>query len=883
MISQLRAWASRLAGLAGKGRRDRDLDEEIETHLRLHAEDNERAGLDPAEARRRALVAFNGVESMKEQYRDRRGIPLVDATIQDVRYALRGFRRNPGFSAAALVVLALGIGANSAIFTVVNAVLLKPLPYHEPDRLVAVWHVPPADSFPGMKEFAVSPANYFDWERQQHVFERMAIGGGRLFTLTGRGQPQQLIASAVSSRFFETFGVRPMHGRPFLRGEEQPGQHRVVILSHRLWLSQFGADPAIVGAQVLLDGAPHTVVGVMAPTFGFPSGAQLWTPLGWTDEERAVRSNHNCFVVARLAAGTCLQQAQAEMNAISRRLELQYPEDNKGWGAVVKALHEDLVGDIRPALLVLLGAVGFVLLIACANVTNLVLVRTLARRRELAVRLALGAGPSRIVRQVLTETTLLSIAGGVLGLLVAGGGVTLITAYFGDRLPNGEAIQPDRIVLAFTLLLSCISGLLAGLAPALRLARATVVEGIKQGGGRADSESGGRRLRSLLVTVEVALSLVLLIGAGLMIRSLWLLNRVDAGLDPVNVLTASVALPELRYPQPDQQVRFFEGALARTRALPGVESVGVVTNLPLSEGGNNWPIAVMGRPQLPLAQQPQVQGNVITPGYLQSLRIALARGREITERDREGQPLVALVSESTARWLWPDADPIGGRFIVGFVPGKVWEVVGVVKDVKERGLNKEGTRSMYFPLAQMPVPNATLVVRTRTSPPAALAPSLTAAVQEVDKDQPLLDVMPMETVMERSTSASRFTMLLLAAFAGLALLLAAVGIYSVLAYAVRRRVREIGIRMALGANREGVIRMVLADALRPTLAGIVLGLAGAVAMRRVMASLIFGVSPGDPVTFAAVATLLLLVAVTASALPAYRATQVDPVNTLRDE
>ena len=883
MIRRFRAWAYRVAALFGKERRDRDLAEEIETHLRLHAADNERAGLGPEEARRQAVIAFGGVESVKEQYRDRRGVPIVETTLQDIRYALRGFRRSPGFAAAVLAVLALGIGANSAIFTVVNAVLLKPLPYHEPERIAMVWHVPPAASFPGMSEFAVSPANYFDWARQQHVFEHMAIGQGRLYTLTGRGQAEQLQASGVSSGFFETLGVQPLHGRPFRREEDQPGQDRVAVLSHRLWQTRFGGQAGIVGGKILLDGAPYTVVGVMAPDFSFPGWAQLWTPLGWTEEQRAVRANHNCWVAARLAPGVDLRTAQAEMSTISRRLELQYPEDNKGWGAVVKPLHEDLVGDLRPSLLVLFGAVGFVLLIACANVANLVLVRTLARRRELAVRLALGAGPGRVVRQVLTETILLAIAGGALGLLVASGGVDLITAFFGERLPGAVAIHADRRVLAFTLLISVATGLVAGLAPALRLARANVIDGIKQGGGRADSESGGTRLRSLLVVVEVGLSLVLLVGAGLMIRSLWQLNRVDAGFDPGNVITASVALPEPRYPEPPRQLRFMESVLARVRALPGVESAGLVTNLPLGEDGNNWPVAVIGRPELPMAQQPQVQGNVITPGYLRSLRIQLAQGREIAETDREGRQPVVLVSESTARWLWPNQNPIGGRFTVGFFPGKVWEVVGVVKDVKERGLAKEGTRSIYVPLAQMPVPYVTLVARTRTSPAAAVGPALVAAVHEIDRDQPVTDVMPMETVISRSTADRRFTMLLLAAFAALALLLAAVGIYSVLAYAVRRRLREIGIRMALGADRRGVIRMVMADALRPTLVGVGLGLAGAIAIRSVMASLIFGVSPGDPVTLAVVATLLLLVALTASALPAYRAMQVDPVTTLRDE
>jgi putative ABC transport system permease protein len=881
-MRRLRVWAWRLAALLHLGRGDGELAEEIETHLDLDAAERQRAGLAPEEARRQAALAFGGVESIKEHYRDQRSIPVIETTLQDLRYALRSFRRNPAFAAAALVVLALGIGANSAIFTVVNGVLLKPLPYPEPDRLVAVSHVPPAASFPGMKEFAVSPANFLDWQRQQHVFERMAIGQFRFFTLTGRGEAEQLRASAVSAGFFETMGVRPVEGRWFLPEEDQPGQDQVVVLSHRLLLSRFGGDRSIVGRTILLNGAPRTVVGIAAADFAFPDFAQMWTPLGWTDKQRAVRGNHNCYVVSRLKRGVDIRRAQAEMTAISRDLERQYPEDDKGWGALVKPLRDDLVGDLRPALLVLLGAVGFVLLIACANVANLVLVRTLARRRELAVRLALGAGGGRIVRQVLTETMLLAVAGGALGLLVSGPGVTLITSYFGDRLPRSVPVQADARVLAFTLFVSLLTGLVAGFAPALRLARANLIDGIKQG-GRSDAESGGARLRSLLVVVEVGLSLVLLVGAGLMIRSLWLLNRVDAGLNPQNVLTASIALPEPRYPKPEDQGRFLEAVVARVKTLPGVESAGLVTNLPLGEDGNQWPVAIQGRPQLPLAEQPQLQGNVVTPEYFRTLRIPVVKGREISEADRPGRPNVMLVSESAARWLWPADNPIGQRLTLGFYPDKLWEIVGIVKDVKERALAKKGTASMYLPLAQLPEPYGSLVIRTRTTEPAALASALVSAIHELDRDQPVVDVLPMDAVVARSTADTRITMILLAAFAALALLLAAVGIYSVLAYAVRRRVREIGIRMALGADGHGVVRMVIADALRPTLLGIGLGLAGSVAIRGVMKSLVFGVSAGDPLTFAAVAALLIVVALVSSALPAYRATQVDPVVALRDE
>lgn len=883
MIRKLRAWGWRVLALAGlAGRRDRDLEEEIASHLAMHAEDNERAGLSPAEARRQAVLAFGGLESMKEQYRDRRGIPFLQTTMQDLRYALRGYRRSPGFAAAALVVLALGIGANAAIFTVVNAALLQPLPYAEPDRLVAIWHTPPQASFPGVSQFAVSAANYLDWEREQHVFERMSVQHFRTFALAGGAEPEQVRGLGVSQGFFRVFGVPPLHGRWFAADEDRPGAERVVILSHRLWQRRFGGDRGLVGRTVLLDGAPHTVVGIMGPSFTYPDWAQLWTPLAWTPEDRAVRSEHSLMVTARLAQGVSLEQAQAEMDAISARLARAYPQDNKGWGAVVVPLHEELLGDLKLSLMVLLGAVAFVLLIACANVANLVLSRTLARRTEMAVRLALGAGPGRIVRQVLTETILLAATGGALGLLVAEGGVSLIRSFLGSRLPENLALHADARVLAFTAAVSLLAGLAAGLAPALRMAKASVGEAIKQGGGRSESEAAGSRLRATLVVVEVALSLVLLVGAGLMIRSLWQLHRVDAGFDPRNVLTGWVSLPKTRYPEPEQQARVIERLLERTRALPGVEAAAFAPNLPLTNG-NNWPVSIVGRPQLPLSEQPQLQGNTVTPGYLRALRIPLLRGRELAETDTADRPAVVLVSEAAAKWLWPGQDPIGQRLVVGFFPDTVREVVGVVKDVKERGLHEPGTASMYLPLAQLPFFYGAIIVRTRTASPETLGPSLVAAVREVDRDLPVEDLMPMEMVVQRSTSDTRFTMFLLAAFAGLAVLLAAVGIYSVLAYTVRRRVREIGIRVALGADRREVVRMVMADALRPALLGVAIGFAGALGLRGVMARLLFGVSPADPATFAAVAGLLVAVAVGSSVLPAYRATRVDPVVALRDE
>jgi putative ABC transport system permease protein len=883
IMKRVRAWARRLAGLFTGTRSDRELAHEIEEHLRMHAEDYQRAGLPVDEARRQAVLAFGGIQRVTEQYRDRRSVPLLETTLQDVRYALRGMRKSPGFAAAVLVVLALGIGANAAIFTVVNALLLRPLPFPEPDRLVMVWHVPPPASFPGMKKFAVSAANYIDWERRQHVFERMAIQHYKSFTLTGVNEPELLRADGVSAGFFAVLGVQPLEGRWFHPEEDQPGRNRVVVLSHVLWQTRFGGDRSIVGRPISLDGEPYTVVGVMGPAFTFPDWAQLWTPLAMTEKERAVRGEHSAMVVARLKPGVDVSRGRAEMQAISRVLEQEYPEDNTGWGATVVPLRDDLVGNVRPSLLILLGAVAVVLLIACANVANLVLARTLARRREMAVRLALGAGTARIVRQVLTETTLLALAGGALGLLVARAGVELITAFFGDGLPREMPIQADGGVLMFTVLVSLATGVAAGLAPALRLARSSVTAGIKEGGDRGGSDASGSRVRSTLVIVEVALSLVLLIGAGLLIRSLWLLTAVDPGFDPRGVLNGFVSLPERRYPEKADQARLFEQLLARVHALPGVESAAITTVLPLSGEGNSWPVQIEGRPQLPMAQQPQVQGNLITAAYLRTMRIPIVRGRDFTDADRQGAPAVALVSEAMARRLWPGEDPIGQRLTAAFFPEAVREVVGIVRDVRERELSTSGTASLYLPLAQAPWPAAAVVVRTRLSAPEALASSLVQTVRALDRDLPIVDVMAMDMVVSRSMSDRQLTMYLLASFAAFALVLAAIGLYSVLAYGVRGRVREIGIRIALGADRRGLVRMVVADALRPTLVGVVIGLAAALAMGRVVQSLLFGVSPSDPTTWAGVSLLIVAVALAASALPAYSATRVDPILALREE
>ncbi|MDP9337844.1 MAG: ABC transporter permease [Acidobacteriota bacterium] len=810
---------------------------------------------------------------------------------QDLKHGLRVLLKNPGFTAAAIIVLALGIGANTAIFSVVNAVLLRPLPFGDPERLVQVWHIPPPKSFPGMTQFSVSAANFIDWREQNHVFDKMTIYSFSSLNLTGREQPEALQGAAVSYDFFSTLQAQPIIGRAFIADEDQPGKNHVVILSYGLWRSRFAADPNIAGRQVNFDGQPYTVAGVMSETFALPGWAQYWTPMGWTNTERAVRGEHHYMVIARLKPGITLPQAKAEMNTISTRLEQQYPEDDKGWGATIIPLREQLVGEVRPALLILLGAVAFVLLIACANVANLVLAKTFGRRKEIAIRVALGASGSRVVQQILAETVLLSFAGGLLGLLLAHFGIIFTLKFLSDNLPKSTAVSLDIGVLAFTLLLSVVSGLLAGLVPALRLTKTNVNDSLKQGLGKTDSDSSGNRTRGLLIVSEVALSLILLVGAGLMIRSLWLLSGVDAGIDPHNVLTMTVMVPRHKYSRSADEIAFFDRVLAQVRSLPGITSAGLIDSLPLSGDGSHQPVAIEGRPVLPLSEQPEVDTRLISTGYLSTMRILLRRGREFTDSDGQDRPAVVLISEAMAKRFWPNEDPIGRHLTMSFFPGVSREIIGIVGDVKMDGLDLAPSQAtVYMPFSQLSASSLAdwhsfpmqMAVRT-SSPPNNMVSAVSSAVHAIDSDQPVTDVMSMDDLIATSLSQRRFSMLLLAAFAGLALLLAAVGIYSVLAFAVRRRVREIGIRMALGAEVKDILRLIVSEGMKPALIGVGIGIAGALALVRVLASLIFGISATDPVTFTAVAALLCLVALMASAVPALRATRIEPIRALRDE
>jgi putative ABC transport system permease protein len=878
----LRAWIRRAAGVFAGRRSEQELAAELDSHVQLHVDDYVRAGVAPDEARRRALVALGGLESTKEAYRDRRGLPALESLVRDLRYGARTLAKSPGFALAGIVVLGLGIGVNSAIFTVVDAVVLRPLPFADADRIVRLWHTPPQTTFPGMRTFSLSPANFIDWEAQSRSFEAMAIYRGGQPTLTGRGAPEAVRAVRASATFLPIFGLQPVVGRGFTADEDRDSGASTVLLSEGFWRSRFGADPSIVGQDIVLNLTPYTVVGVF-PAPSFLEEIQVWLPLHWGPEDRNERANHNYRAVAKLKAGVSVAQAQADLDAISARLEQQYPAENKDWGALVVPLHEDLVGDARTALLVLLGAVALVLLIACANLANLMLARTHGRAREIALRGALGASRGRVVQQLLAEGVLLGIGGGVAGFLAASYGVDALLATFGDALPRVQEVAVDGRVLAFTAAISIVTGMAAAFFPAWRLSGRDANAVLREGGARGHSGGDGR-LRQTLVVSEVALALMLLVGAGLLMRSLTSLRAVDPGFDAVNVLTASIGVPMARYSTPELRNQFFDRVRQGVAALPGVERAAWVDSVPL-QGGSTQYVEPEGHPPVQDSELPTVAVRLPSPGYFATARIPIVAGRDFTEADSYGAPGVLVVSRRTAERFWPGQNPIGKRITLKMMSPEPREVVGVVGEVKIGALDAgaaDSETAIYAPAAQFAFNGATLVVRT-TVPPESVSQPVVSVVRAIDPEQPVLDIQPLTRVVEESLGQRPTAMRLLMAFAALALLLASVGIYSVLAYTVRQRVREIGIRLALGAPATGVVRLVLLDGLKPTLAGVVLGLALAAALVRVLTALLFGVSPYDPGTFTAVAVLVLAVGTVATLIPAYRATRVDPIVTLRAE
>jgi len=882
ILARLRAFFERMAR---PRRAERELDEELAAYLELTVAEKVRAGADPAAARREALLELGGAEQVKESVRDVQTGVLVETALKDFRYGLRSLARTPGFTAAAVVALALGIGATTAIFSVVSAVLLRPLPYADPQRLAVVLHD---------RTNPVAPANYLDWKRQNTSFEAMGAADYWLPNLTGIDAPEGILAIHATSDLLPMMGVAPRLGRFFLPEEQAAGEH-VVVLSDRLWKRRFAADPALVGGQISLNGEAYTVVGVMPPGFEFPPfwarGTELWAPLDLASRA-ASREGQSLRVFARLKPGVALDRARAEIAAITARLEKEFPGTNRN--VHVSSLEEIVVGDVRTPLYVLFCAVGCVLLIACANVAHMLLARASSRGKELALRAALGAGRGRLLRQLLTEGLVLSLSGGALGFLLAAAAVRLLRSFGPSDIPRLDTAGLDPGVLVFALATSVLTGLAFGLFPARKASLSDPAAALRAG-GRGGTEGPGRsRLRGLLVASEFALAMVLLVGAGLLVRSFAALRALDPGFDPHGVLTLTVSVAGSAEAEPGRRAVFYEEALRRIRALPTVEEAGAINHLPLGGDTWLWPFAVEGRARGAPGTSPHAAYRVVLPGYFRAMGIPLLSGRDIGPGDRLDAPGVVVVNEWLARRFWPGESPLGKRITLDdrSSPDGSWlSVVGVAKNAVRGEWSAEPQEEIYLSYEQtrtyLERPSSiytymTLVARARGNP-VAIAADVRSAIRSLDPAVTIGSVQTMEHVVSGSTAEPRFYLLLLAAFAGSALTLAAVGVYGVMSYAVSRRTREIGIRVALGAERRDVMRLVVGQGMGPALSGAAVGLGTALLVTRLMQSLLYGVRATDALTFLATGPLLALVALGASYLPARRATRIDPLTALRHD
>ena len=795
---------------------------------------------------------------------------------QDLRYGIRMFLKKPGFTAVVVLTLALSISATTVVFSVVNALLLRSLPYSNPDQLVNVWGV-----FKSNNRAHASAANFREWQERNHSFQGLAAYDTQKFNLTGGDRPEAVDAALISANLLPLLGVQPVHGRGFQAEEEQPANSHVAVISDGLWQRRFGADAGAIGKTLLLDGDKYNVIGIMPPGFSFPEKTDLWIPLSFVPEELADRSYNHLIVVGRLKPGVDLSQAQTEMSAIADEQARQFPKENAGRGMRLVTFQEDLVGDIRMALRILSVAVALVLLIACANIANLLLARAATRQKDIAIRIGLGASRRRLIQQLLTESLVLSLLGGLVGLLFAYGGLQILTSVGPANIPRLSEVRIDGRVLVFTLAVSLLTGIIFGLKPALQSTNPDINEWLKEGQRGSGSGAGRKRARNWLVVTEVALALILLVGAGLLIKSFLLLWQVEPGFNSHNVLTMTISPSPPKYNTRRDLAALSQRLVQQLQSAPGVEAAGIVNQLPFSGRNLGLNFTIVGNPPSRPEDTPSANYRLVTPGYLQAMGIPLKRGRDFNEHDTRDSAPVALINETLAKLFFPNQDPIGKQLNIEDQQAPR-EVVGIIGNVKQIKLDAEGKSEIYVPFLQFPVPAMNIVVRTKTDS-ASMTSAVLQQISQVDPDQPVFQVKTMDQYLTESMAQRRFSTVLLGVFAALALVLAALGVYSVMSYLVSQRTHEIGIRMALGAKQLDILKMVVGQGMWLSFFGIAFGIAAAIFLTRIMTSLLYGISASDPVTYVGISLLLAIVALLACLIPARRALKVDPIIALRYE
>lgn len=875
-------WKRLFQFLSRKNDIHNEIDEELKFHIEMRIKDNIASGMTQEQAKADALKRFGNIQKVKSNCREAIGIEMLENLSQDIHYGLRMLLAKPSFTIIAILALALGIGATSAIFSLVNTVVLKPLPFEDQEKLVLIWET---DKASGNDQMEVSYQNFLDWRKQNRVFDQIAIIPSVNFdwALKGKEEPQQVTGIFVSANFFSLLGTKPLLGRDFVLEDEKEGANPVAIISQGLWQRQFGKDKNVIGQKLILEGDSVEIIGVMPQNFNFPSGVEIWVPLisspgDWT-QQRGFRVSR---AIARLKGGVTIEKAQVDMDVIAKQLEQEYPDANKGAGVRLISLTNIIFGNDRPALLAMLGAVGLVLLITCANVANLLLARATSRQREFAIRVALGAGQGRLVRQLLTESLLLALIGGAIGLFIAYLGIKALVAFAPADIPRVADVTLDGQVLVFTFLVSLFTAILFGLIPAFQAAGVSVNEFLKESGSRLFGSLSANRLRNVLVVGEVAFAVILMVSAGLMVRSFSKLQNVDPGFNPKNILTLRVALNQNKYQSKDSFRKFFQTLYEKVKVLPGVDSAGVVLMRPLSGTvGWDYTFTIEGQSLTEHKTNPHSNFETVSPNYFHTMGIPLLKGRDFTDADKEDSPHVAIVGESLAKKYWPGQDPIGKKIKISAPDSKFpWmEIVGVVKDGRYR--EWETTRlDFYMPFPQHPQYRMDFVLKTSGNP-LALVKNFNNAVYEIDKDQAISAITTMEDLVSSALSRSRYNMFLFGLFAFLALALSMVGVYGVLSYTVSQRTQEIGLRIALGASEKDILTLILGQGLKLVSLGVLIGLLIAFGLSRFLSSLLYQVEATDPITYLLIPLGLILVAFIACYFPARKAIKVDPIVTLR--